>query len=55
VAFSPDGQALALAHSVIRIVRFRQAVPQEEQFTRIFSKARLRLVGTELMEAVDGP
>jgi len=55
VAFSPDGQALALAHSAIRIVRFRQAIPQEEQFARIFSKARLKLVGTELMEAGDGP
>jgi len=54
VAFSPDGQALALAHRAIRIVRFRQAVPQEEHFTRIFSKARVKLVGTELIETGDG-
>jgi WD40 repeat protein/serine/threonine protein kinase len=54
VAFSPDRQTLALAHRAIRIVRFRQAVPQEEHFNRIFSKARVKLVGTELMETTDG-
>jgi WD40 repeat protein len=54
VAFSPDGQTLALAHRAIRIVRFRQAPPQEEHFSRIFSKARVKLVGTELMETANG-
>ena len=54
VAFSPDGQALALGHRAIRIVRFRQAPPQEEQFSRIFSKARVKLVGTELMDTANG-
>ena len=54
VAFSSDGQTLALAHRAIRIVRFRQAPPQEEHFSRIFSKARVKLVGTELMEMANG-
>jgi hypothetical protein len=55
VAFSPDGETLALAHRTIRIVRFRQAPPQEEHFTRIFSKAMVKLVGTELLETAEGP
>jgi WD40 repeat protein/serine/threonine protein kinase len=54
VAFSPDGQSLALAHRAIRIVRFRQALPQEEQFARIFSKSKVKLVGMELMETAEG-
>jgi eukaryotic-like serine/threonine-protein kinase len=48
--FSPDGRMLALSSSSIRLLPFGQLSRPEEDFERILSKAKMKLVGAELME-----
>ena len=50
VVFSPDGTMMALSSTSIRLLPFGQPSRPEEDFRRILSKAKMKLVGAELME-----
>ena len=50
VVFSPDGTMMALSSTSVRLLHFGRPSRPEEDFQRILSKAKMKLVGAELME-----
>lgn len=50
VVFSPDGRILALSSTFVRLLHFGSPSRPEEDFQRILSKAKVKLVGAELVE-----
>ncbi len=50
IVYSPDGKLLVLAANSLRLIRFGPASKPDEDFRRIFGKAKLKLIGIELVE-----